>query len=72
MDDQDRLREAERILKKAQERVEKEEKKANKARRIRTVNSGIFEDEDLELQLARLESEQLGNQKNLVEGRSEE
>ena len=44
-------------MKKAQERVEKEKKKANKARRIRTVNSGIFEDEDLELQLARLERE---------------
>ena len=46
-------------MKKAEERVEKEKKKANKARRIRTVTSGIFEDEDLELQLARLERETL-------------
>ena len=44
-------------MRKAQERVEKEKKKISKARRIRTVNSGIFEDEELELQLARLERE---------------
>ena len=47
-------------MRKAQERVEKEKKKISKARRIRTVNSGIFEDEELELQLARLERETVG------------
>ena len=51
-------------MKKAQERVEKEKKKANKARRIRTVTSGIFEDEDLELQLARLERETVRKSEN--------
>ena len=57
-DDQENLKEAERILLKAQERFEKEKKKANKARRIKTVTtSGIFEDEDLERQLANLERE---------------
>ena len=45
---------------KAQERFEKEKKKANKARRIKTVTtSGIFEDEDLEIHLANLERESL-------------
>ena len=58
------MKEAERILKKAQERVEKEKKKANKARRISTVTSGIFEDEDLELQLARLERESVRKSEN--------
>ena len=42
----------------AKERFEKEKKKANKVRRIKTVTtSGIFEDEDLERQLANLERE---------------
>ena len=52
------MKEAERILLKAQERFDKEKKKANKARRIKTVTtSGIFEDEDLERQLANFERE---------------
>ena len=46
------------MLIKAQERFEKEKKKANKTRRIRTVTtSGIFENDNLQLQLARLEKE---------------
>ena len=50
---------------KVQERFEKEKKKANKTRRIRTVTtSGIFEDEDLELQLARLERETVRKSEN--------
>ena len=51
------LREAERDLRKAQERVEKEKKKISKQRRIRTVNSRIFDDEELESEIARLERE---------------
>ena len=50
------MKKSERILLKAQEQFEKKKKKANKARRIKTVTtSGIFEDEDLEMQLANLE-----------------
>ena len=66
------LREAERDLKKALERVEKEKKKISKQRRIRTVNSRIVDDEELELELARLEretvrkSEESGDRRKLI------
>ena len=61
-DSQEELKKTERILQKATEEVEKQRKKVKKARRIKTKTataSSIFQEEDLEYQLATMERESL-------------